>query len=304
MHARNILLNKMDKPPFLCQPGNTQNYRGIVFTDLDGTLLDTHRRVKDTDYQTLEMLKKEGYLRVLATGRNLYSLFKVIDTSFPVDYVIFSSGAGIFNMQTKEHLRSVAMEPGEVKKVAYFFFHLSMDFAVHHPVPDNHYFSYYVKTKDNGNFIQRIKKYKEYASEWKFLPDHFPRASQLLSIITWRPGETDPPFKEIHEKIREELPDYTVIRATSPLDHRSLWIEVFPRVVSKGKSASWLASCYHMDKENTMAVGNDYNDLDLLSWARQGYVVDNSPGELKALFSPVASHNHCGFAEAVTKWLS
>ena len=52
-----------------------------------------------------------------------------------------------------------------------------------------------------------------------------------------------------------------------------------------------------------MAIGNDYNDMDLLEWTGSGYVVDNAPVELKDRFCPVASNNHGGVADAVERWL-
>jgi hydroxymethylpyrimidine pyrophosphatase-like HAD family hydrolase len=59
-----------------------------------------------------------------------------------------------------------------------------------------------------------------------------------------------------------------------------------------------------MNRGNVLAIGNDYNDMDLLSWAKTSFVVSNAPAELKNLFPSVASHNECGFTHAVEKWLS
>jgi hydroxymethylpyrimidine pyrophosphatase-like HAD family hydrolase len=48
-----------------------------------------------------------------------------------------------------------------------------------------------------------------------------------------------------------------------------------------------------------MAVGNDYNDLDLLEWADHAYVVGNAPAELRARYTAVASNEEGGFSAAV-----
>jgi HAD superfamily hydrolase (TIGR01484 family) len=274
-------------------------YRGMVITDLDGTLLDPDSNLKIRDYNTLVHLKQTGYLTVLATGRHLYSLYKRIDDTFPVDYVIFSSGAGIWDQKNKHYLRMITMEPGEVQKAASLFCGFSLDFAVHSPIPDNHYFSYFLKKNRNKDFERRIQYYKEFASRWESLPPRYPRASQLLAIIT---GEI-PGHDNVYNDIRTGLPGFTVIRTTSPLDHESLWIEIFPHIVSKGQASSWLASRFCLDRKKTLAVGNDYNDIDLLSWAKTAYVVSNAPDELKKLFPSVVSHNECGFSDAVNRWL-
>jgi len=132
---------------------------------------------------------------------------------------------------------------------------------------------------------------------WKTLPSQFFKASQLLSIVTNHTHE------HIYDEICENLPGFTVIRTTSPLDHTSLWIEVFPENVSKGKTSMWLASQCNIGNNKVLAIGNDYNDLDLLVWAKTAYIVSNGPEDLRTMFPSVASHNECGVSEAVKKWL-
>ena len=49
------------------------------------------------------------------------------------------------------------------------------------------------------------------------------------------------------------------------------------------------------------AVGNDYNDADLLAWAAHAYVVDNAPRDLKALHTVVPSNDDDGFADVAAR---
>ena len=190
------------------------------------------------------------------------------------------------------------MESGDVQKVASLFCQLSLDFAVHNPIPDNHYFFYYLQKKNNHDFERRIQLYHDFASRWEILPPQYPRATQLLAIIT---GNR---HSHIYNDVHTKLPGFTVIRTTSPMDHESLWIEVFPQAVSKGQTSAWLASRFGLSKEKSLAIGNDYNDMDLLSWAKTAYVVSNAPDELKHQFPSVVSHNECGFTQAVKKWFT
>ena len=69
----------------------------IVFTDLDGTLLNSDQHPGRRDLEMLHRLGEQGIVRVIVTGRNLFSLSKVLGDDFPVDYVIFSTGAGILD---------------------------------------------------------------------------------------------------------------------------------------------------------------------------------------------------------------
>ena len=120
-----------------------------------------------------------------------------------------------------------------------------------------------------------------------------PWATQVLAVVPEQEASG------IYEQVSRQLAGLSVVRATSPLDHQSLWIEVFPMGVSKSHGAAWLLHQLGMGPENVVAVGNDYNDLDLLQWAGKGFVVANAPVDLKSRFATVSSNNRSGVAAAI-----
>jgi hydroxymethylpyrimidine pyrophosphatase-like HAD family hydrolase len=68
---------------------------GLFVTDLDGTLLRSDRTFAPSDVAALRRLGERGVVRVLATGRSLYSFAKVGAAAAPIDYLVFSTGAGM-----------------------------------------------------------------------------------------------------------------------------------------------------------------------------------------------------------------
>jgi hydroxymethylpyrimidine pyrophosphatase-like HAD family hydrolase len=108
------------------------------------------------------------------------------------------------------------------------------------------------------------------------------------------------------EIIKKDLSDFSVIHATSPLDHKSSWIEIFHKGVSKSNAASWLVKKLGLSRQNVISIGNDFNDQDLLAWSGKGFVVDNAPARLRKIFKTVPSNNLCGVSEAAQKagWLN
>jgi hypothetical protein len=126
----------------------------------------------------------------------------------------------------------------------------------------------------------------------------FGPASQLVAIV---PAAEGP---RALAAVRAELSGFTVIQTTSPLDGRSMWIEIFPPEVSKSRTAAWLAAKLRIPHARTASVGNDFNDLDLLEWTRERFVVANAPRDLSLRFPTVASNNDGGVAEAVERWLA
>jgi hydroxymethylpyrimidine pyrophosphatase-like HAD family hydrolase len=65
-----------------------------------------------------------------------------------------------------------------------------------------------------------------------------------------------------------------------------------------------LTAEFDIDPGQTLSIGNDYNDLDLLEWTTSSFVVENAPDDLKERFPVVASHNESGVAEAIQRWLA
>jgi len=270
---------------------------GLFVCDFDGTLLRSDRSFSTADLDVLKRLGALGIIRVIATGRSIYSLNMIDISSLPVDFIVFSSGAGIMRHPAGGIIRKVSLESHEVKRAIKILRANRLDFMVHQPIPDNHVFSYFESTPDNPDFKRRIALYGQFAKPLDPTADGFGPATQLLAIV---PPAENLPLLEI---IREKLPDFNVIHTTSPLDAQSTWIEIFPANVSKSLAAAWLNEVLGLNSDQTLSVGNDYNDLDLLEWAGSSFVVENAPQDLKARFAVVASHDENGVTEAVERWL-
>ncbi|GIS90911.1 MAG: hypothetical protein CM1200mP20_09520 [Pseudomonadota bacterium] len=73
-----------------------------------------------------------------------------------------------------------------------------------------------------------------------------------------------------------------------------------PSIVSKSSAAAWICRENHLDADSALAVGNDYNDLDLLHWATHARVVANAPAELTDCFQPVPNPKRAGSVKPFT----
>jgi hydroxymethylpyrimidine pyrophosphatase-like HAD family hydrolase len=271
---------------------------GLFVTDFDGTFLRSDRTFAEEDLLALKKLGAMNITRVIATGRSIYSFNTVVGSDLPVDFVIFSTGAGVTYFPSGKIVRKISLDAGETRCVSDVLLAARLDFMIHRPIPDNHHFSYVAVNSGNSDFEQRIALYEPFAIAMNKTEDGYGPATQLLAVL--------PPSQnmEILDELREKLSDFNVIQTTSPLDGKSTWIEIFPASVSKSQTAEWLAKELNVEPSNIVSLGNDYNDIDLLEWSPIRYVVKNAPADLKARFPSVASNNNCAVAEAVERWLS
>jgi len=272
-------------------------FKHICITDLDGTLLDLDHSISDTNMQTLNRLRELQVCRVAATGRSLYSLKKVLSTDMPFDYVIFSTGAGIMKWQTQSIILAIHIEKKFIRRTFQILHKLNVDFMVHAPIPDNHRFVY-VKGKGLPDFQRRIGIYEKFAEAYS---GDINRISEEVTqfLVVADSGE-----ENLYPLLIRELEPLKVIRTTSPLDHHSLWLEIFAPEVDKGTAARYLLDLLGLNRSNLCVIGNDFNDLDMLKMTSYAFVTDNAPQTLKNAHKVVSDHNHHGFAEAVSIWLN
>lgn len=267
-------------------------FSGMVITDLDGTLLNSTNALSPGNRKSLEDLGTRGVCRVVATGRNLHSARKVLPADLPIDFLIFSCGAGILNWRSGELLRSESLDQAGIDTLCQHLNQLDLSYMVHLPVPENHRFFAREGKQVPADFQRRMERLKEF--EQPTLPS---AASQLLAVCEAQVTEA------VLAEIKSWQRGYSIVRTTSPLDHVSTWIEIFRQGVHKGSACDWLLGNLSLDPQRTLAVGNDYNDEEMLDWAREKFMVKNAPEELKRRYPTVNHHDQDGFAEAVRLWL-
>ena len=265
---------------------------GFVVTDLDGTLLDSRRQLGALDRATLLELGARGIVRVVATGRSLFSAERVLSADFPIDFLVFSSGAGILRWPARQLLEVQHMSAASALSLARRLRERGLDFMLHRAIPDNHQFFTHRSGRPNPDFEQRARLYAAHAQPLELpLRVDLPMCQALVI--------EPPPGPGCYPELAAELADFSVIRATSPLDGASTWIEVFPAGVSKAAAARWLLRSLGREHTSSLAVGNDYNDLALLDWADFACVVRNAPAELRSRYRTVACNDDGGFSDAV-----
>lgn len=287
--------NCLDQPQK--SPPDSNGPRGLFIMDLDGTLLCSNRKFAEYDLRALRRLGDLNIIRVIATGRSLASFNTVVIPDLPVDYIIFSTGAGVQRYQDTEIIRKIHLQPTEVKRACEILKSFRLDFMVHRTIPNNHMFAYWQTSDNNADFERRIELYRQYAIPLEKSAIGRKPATQLLAIVPPRQA------RAALEAVRNAMTDYNVIQTTSPLDGKATWIEIFPSTVSKSQTAAWLADSLGVAAPSIVSVGNDYNDLDLLEWSAVSYVVKNAPADIRSRFASVASNNDGGVAEAAEYWI-
>jgi hydroxymethylpyrimidine pyrophosphatase-like HAD family hydrolase len=110
-------------------------------------------------------------------------------------------------------------------------------------------------------------------------------------------------FEKVKRELLSVFSEISIIRTTSPLDENWIWMEVFPKGISKAHGIAEICQIKGIDRKETLGIGNDFNDLEMLDFTHLSYVVHNSPEELKEKFMISLPHHENGFSHAVKKHL-
>ena len=267
----------------------------LFATDFDGTLMRSNGAFSSEDLESLDKLRDSGCVVVLASGRSPFSLNRCLSgRKLPVDWYVLSSGAGILNHEGTVQL-SHTFSTRETLEVHTAFTSLGIeDVSIQGPFPDAHQL-HWIPGSHGKDFNTRLELYRGYSRE---IDSPAISASEVIGFVS--PEEAGTVIESLRNILEER---FSIIRATSPIDSHTVWIEVFPAGVSKASGCEFIRRELGIDREKTSAVGNDWNDVHMLDWAAASFVVDNSPQELKNRYTIVASNDNQGVRSAAETWL-
>lgn len=267
----------------------------LVATDLDGTFLGSDKSVSSENMEALQLLGEKGIVRVIATGRNLMKTKEVILPEIPFDYIVFSSGAGVFDCNNNELVYHQNMDGQVTRKLTEFLLQSDLNFHVFRAVPENFRCWYHRGNSPCVEFENYLKYHQLYS---EVLPVHIEMSSDACQFLVVFPNDLDR-FLSFKQEVESAFHGIKVVRTSSPLETGYIWMEIFHESVSKGNGVKFICDSLGIGHEFTLGIGNDFNDLDLLEFTRYSYVVQNGPEEMKRRFMTTCSNEESAFAQAI-----
>lgn len=267
----------------------------LVATDLDGTFLKNDRSISAGNLNALCRLGEKKIIRVVATGRNLRKVMEVIPDEVPFDFIVYSSGAGIYNWPDKKHIYHKNISRKTSNLLTEYFRKKDYNFYAFDEAPENHRLWFHRGSQDCEEFNQYFSFHNSFSEQ---LPTDSELKNGLCQFMLIIP-ENEDKFAILKTEIEAQSSEIRVIRSSSPVTKGYIWVEVFHREVSKGHGVSHLCNILGLHQDETFGIGNDYNDLDLLHFTAHSFLTENAPQEIRSKFTSVPSNENDAFACAV-----
>lgn len=271
----------------------------LIAIDVDGTLLNNHRVVTPRTGRAIASAIAKGVRAVLCTGRSLHSARHIAAQVHPETHLILHSGALILERLDGPILRARNLPRGVAVSLIAFLKDEGYDPLVYDSVPESRYFLHEAQRTPN----EWLRRYIEANDgKAKLVPD-------LLAAVTYDPaqlavaGRRDD-IDRLRARLIERWPDVGLILSRSTLVSEYWFIEVVPAEVSKSTALAFLGDLYSIRPSEMIAVGDNFNDLDMIEFAGLGVAVENAPDEVKAAADFVTRSNHDdGVAQVIEQFI-
>jgi len=265
------------------------NYKMLV-TDIDGTLVDARQEVPEENRQAVQRLLAAGALFTFATGRIEESTIPYArDLKINAPAILYN-GAKIVDLERGETLfeRNLPMDQAiEALKVASGFdvrTHVYIDGKVYVARIDSVVRGYAKKDRvdciEVGDLTAFLESGQTHMPPTKFL---IIGESECLGIL--------------HREIHAVFPEGTLVESDA------CYLELLPPGVSKGAALSVLCETLGLDPADTVAVGDNMNDVEMIQAAGMGIAVDNAHPYAKEQAAFVApSNEECAVAAIIRRF--
>ena len=268
--------------------------RKILFLDLDGTLLNSCREVSPGNRAALEKALSLGHRVVINTGRPLHSAIiqnERLGFSQNGCYVVCFNGGVIYDAYRKQ----IIYRKGLSLSTAIPILELCNETGVH------------VQTYDMERVLveprwddELIQKYcGRILMEYRVVPDFRTSLTEEPPKILAVSETNRPALDELQRELPERFPDVDCFFSARHL------LEIVPKGIHKGSALERLCGILNIPVANSIAAGDEENDLTMLLAAGIGCAMANAVPTVKQAADYVTVHNNDedGIAEIVEKFL-
>lgn len=253
----------------------------IFFADLDGTLLNKEKKITPLTLQALKEWTDKGHKLVLCSGRALDSVIHVRETlglgNFSNMYLIGYNGGEIYDCTTKQLLHRAALSFEAAKKC----FEIADRYNIHiQTFSDTHI----ITAKEDDEIIYYKKAvHTPVIYDTDFMAHLDKEPCKCLAVFL----HNKELMATFSADIKNELGNEVNVMTSTPN-----FIEMFPINSGKGVSVKWLCNHLHIPLENSLAAGDEMNDVSMLEAAGISIAMLNGRDFVKELADIVTETDH------------
>ena len=274
----------------------------LLFTDLDGTLLDDAKNISDADMTAIHAMIDAGHKFVMTTGRPLTSVKRIAEKyGFlkPGYFLVSFNGGLIYDCGMGESILTRRISVEQVKYI--------MDEAHKRGMHAHTYAGDLVVSEYE---TEQLKTYcRLMQMDYVVVDDirNYYGDKGPINVVVKPPIKVNviTPFE--HSGLVDFRADMRTVTAGKLFDvfSKPEMLEFSHMLSNKGAAVRYMADFYHEPIENTVAVGDEENDCPMIEAAGVGVAMANASEAAKAVANYVTErdNNHSGITEVIEKFI-
>lgn len=251
--------------------------------DMDGTLLNDQNEITPFTCQTIHQAVQSGLLFSLCTGRPIQGVQHYLEQLALTGPVITYNGAMILEWPSGTVLFQQNLDTEDARQILLAGQQAEITMCI------------WSQNKLYGN-LQNDRLY-QYGRSIHVVPQPMPEISQLLqqgiTKILWYDE-----VSRIHQ-LETDLTAQTRFPQTTFCTSKPFYLEFFHKKASKAAAIDEICKLYHISLSQTIAIGDGFNDLSMISHAGIGAAMKNAPEPVKkaADYVTTKDNNEDGVAQ-------
>lgn len=271
----------------------------LLAIDLDGTLFDSSRAISEENRIALSRAEQSGVKVAVVTGRRLPAALPSL-LALDIDPVlVFNSGAIIMKGFHGTLLRSEMLPLLVAKRVVT----LGRKYGVAPIIHDGPNGEGHILMETSPASNRSLSYYMERTKPPpRIVPD-------LLEAIHRDPvqvgfSSTVASIQYLSERIQKKFSEEVELALTEYRDRDFALLDALSPRATKAAALRFLAGHFKVPMDRTMAIGDNWNDLEMMETAGLAVVMSNAPEELKSRgFAMTGSNEDAGVAQAVYQYV-
>lgn len=262
-----------------------------MILDIDGTLTNSQKEITPKTIDALRKIQKQGHIIVLASGRPIHGMKKVSDLlqlEKYGGYVLCFNGARIMNVKTKEIVYQQCF-PKECISPLY-------EYAVEHDMGLVTY------KEDKVITGTRIDEYMEFEARLNCM--ELEKVDDFVTYVDFNINKClFTACEDVASQFERELAKkYEGV--LSVYRSESFFIEAMPLGVDKAASLERLFNIIGVDRADTIACGDGFNDMSMIQYAGVGVAMANAKNEVKQIADVVTekTNDEDGLLEVIENY--
>ena len=253
----------------------------LIAIDVDGTLVNTElvNTLAQREIRSLEAVRAAGHVVALCTGRNLPSLTSLLERSgwFPADLPLVLLNGALVHAGDPRRQVSQGILCGERITGLIRLFRAHATVPLIYGTDEDGGFLYHETSPLNPVLERYLAGRRDNVGRLRVVPDLLELSwEQALEVGTI--DETARVVK-LAEAVADEFGDRVRTINTQSLlgKGRYSWAEVFDARCGKDEGVRILSGIYGIPLARTVAIGDNFNDLDMFEVAGASVAMGNSP---------------------------